>query len=216
MRSRRDEWLRRSLLTRQKASFRLASNAVEPIVGRSPAGNFRIVVERHDSAWGRWTVAAALPQGRLAELVEAVWASRGEGVFTQEEILPRTPTEVLFALGETHWLRDPLEPARDRAYTRAFVSGLQTRPLAVESPANSEMAGIRLRPAAAAAFLRASPTAIAGAVIDLDALLGRGIESLRDQLASVASRPPSLACKRGRASTGRRSPSTAATTTRHT
>src|SRR5512147_125909 len=152
---------------------------------RPPAAPWSLVEQRHASALGRWTLVLALPPQPLATLVEAVWTSRGEGVFTREEILPRTPTEVLFALGETHWLRDRTDPARDRAYTRAFVSGLQLRPLAVESPPDSEMGGIRLRPAGAAAFLRASPAAIAGEVIDLDALLGSGVESLRDQLAST-------------------------------
>ncbi|MCM2269153.1 MAG: helix-turn-helix domain-containing protein [Thermoanaerobaculia bacterium] len=150
-----------------------------------PSDRFTLVEERHASALGRWTLVLALPVGPLGELVEAVWASRGEGVFTQEEILPRTPTEVLFALGDEHWLRDRADPSRDRLYTRAFVSGLQRKPLAVESPADAEMAGIRLRPAGAAAFLRDSPAAIAGAVIDLDALLGAGVESLRDRLATL-------------------------------
>jgi len=151
----------------------------------APAERYTLVEQRHESALGRWTLVLALPSGPLGELVEAIWASRGEGVFTREEILPRTPTEVLFALGNVHWLRDRADPQRDRAYTRAFVSGLQRSPLAVESPADSEMAGIRLRPAGAAAFLRDTPAAIAGAVIDLDALLGAGVESLRDRLATV-------------------------------
>ena len=152
---------------------------------RPPAAPWTLVEQRHASPLGRWTLVLALPPQPLATLVEAVWTSRGEGVFSREEILPRTPTEVLFALGETHWLRDSADPARDRAYTRAFVSGLHLRPLAVESPPDSEMGGIRLRPAGAAAFLRESPAVIAGEVIDLDALLGSGVESLRDQLAST-------------------------------
>ena len=149
------------------------------------ADPFDYVVDRHDSPLGRWTLVAALPRGPLAELVEAVWTSRGEGVFTQEEILPRTPTEVLFALGQEHWLRDREDPDRDRLFTRAFVSGLHTTPLAVESPPDAEMAGVRLRPAGAAAFLRDSPAEIAGSVIDLDLILGSGVERLRERLASV-------------------------------
>ncbi|MFN7942128.1 MAG: helix-turn-helix domain-containing protein [Thermoanaerobaculia bacterium] len=157
---------------------------MRPVSG-PPAAPWSLVEQRHASPLGRWTMVLACPPAPLDRWVEAVWTSRGEGVFTQESILPRTPTEVLFALGETHWLRDPSDPARDRAYTRAFVSGLHMTPLAVESPPDSEMAGIRLRPAGAAAFLRDSPSAIAGAVIDLDALLGSGVESLRDELAAV-------------------------------
>lgn len=158
---------------------------MQPLRAPADRERFVLVEDRHESALGRWEVVLALPRGPLGDLVEAVWASRGEGVFTQEEILPRTPTEVLFALGETHWLRDRADPSRDRAYTRAFVSGLQRGPLAVESPPDAEMAGVRLRPAGAAAFLRDTPAAIAGAVIDLDLLLGRGVESLRDRLAST-------------------------------
>jgi AraC-like DNA-binding protein len=151
----------------------------------APAGRFRLAVQHHDTPHGRWTMVLALPIGPLAEWVEAVWAAEAFGAFTREEILPRTPTEVLFSLGDVHWLRDPAEPARDRAYTRAFVSGLQQRPLFVESPADSSMAGVRLRPAGAAPFLRDSPAAIAGSVVDLDDLLGAGVESLREQLAAI-------------------------------
>jgi AraC-like DNA-binding protein len=175
-----------------------------------PAAPWTLAEQRYRGPHGRFELVLALPPAPLDGLVEAVWASRGEDVFTREEILPRTPTEVLFALGETHWLRDPADPARDRAYTRAFVSGLQERPLAVESPPASQMAGIRLRPAGAAAFLRDSPAAVAGAVIDLDALLGSGIESLRDQLAGIprlGDRARALAAAVERHLAGARTPS---------
>lgn len=157
---------------------------MQPVPRAAADGGFRLVVSTHDSVLGRWTLVAAFPGGPLGELVESIWTSHGEGVFIEEDILPRTPTEVLFALGNRHWLRDRTDPARDRSFTRAFVSGLQTRPLAVESPADCQMAGVRLRPAGVAPFLRESPATIAGVVVDLDAALGRGVESLRDQLAS--------------------------------
>jgi AraC-like DNA-binding protein len=127
----------------------------------------------------------ALPEGPCAELVEVVWASKGEGCFEQEEILPRTRTEVLFPLGEKHWLRDAAGPGADRSYEASFVSGLQQTPLRIESPADASMAGVRLRPAGAAAFLRDSPAAIAGAVLDLDAILGPAVERLRQQIGAT-------------------------------
>lgn len=159
---------------------------MRPVRHPELGGRFDVIVDRHDSPFGRWTMVAALPRGPLGERVEAIWASRGEGVFTHEEILPRTPTEVLFSLGETHWLRDPADPSRDRPFAGAFVSGLQLRPLAVESPPDSSMAGIRLKPAGAAAFLRDSPALIAGDVVPLDAVLGGGVELLREQLMATA------------------------------
>lgn len=150
-----------------------------------PRDGFDLIESNHDSPHGRWTMVAAVPRGPLAELVEAVWTSRGEGVFTQEEILPRTPTEILFPLGETHWLRDRSDRRQDRSYRLAFVSGLHLGPLSVESPPDAQMAGIRLRPAGAAAFLRDSPAGIAGRVIDLDQVLGAGVERLRQRMAET-------------------------------
>lgn len=146
---------------------------------------WRVVEDRHDSPLGRWRVVLAIPEGPLARQVEAVWASVGEGVFETEEILPRSRTEVLFALGDRHWLRDPADPRRDRAYETSFVSGLHQRPLHVVSPADSAMAGVRLRAVGAAAFLRDTPATIAGAVVELDAVLGREVERLRDRIATT-------------------------------
>jgi AraC-like DNA-binding protein len=47
------------------------------------------------------------------------------------------------------------------------------------------MCGIRLRPAGVAAFLRDSPAAIAGQVVDLDDLRMPSVERLRDQLSNL-------------------------------
>ena len=156
------------------------------IPAREPAERgWQVVEERQDSPLGRWRVVLALPEGPLAERVEAVWASTGEGVFEAEEILPRSRTEVLFCMGDRHWLCDPADRARDRAFESSFVSGLQQRPLSVVSPSDSAMAGVRLRPAGAAAFLRDTPAAIAGSVVELDAVLGPAVERLREQIATA-------------------------------
>lgn len=125
----------------------------------------------------------ALPVGPVAERVEAVWASSTLGCFEREEILPRSRTEVLFCLGETHWLRDRRDASADRSFETSFVSGLQRRPLDVDSPPINSMAGVRLRPEGVAAFLRDTPATIAGQVVELDAVLGPAIEKLREQLA---------------------------------
>jgi AraC-like DNA-binding protein len=154
---------------------------VIPVQGPAERG-WRVVEERHDSPLGRWSIVLAVPEGPLQEQVEAVWASAGAGVFTEEEILPRSRTEVLFSLGERHCLRDREDGAGDQWFDRSFVSGLQQGPLRVESPPDSAMAGVRLRPAGVAAFLRDSPAHVAGLVVELEAILGPGVERLRDQI----------------------------------
>jgi AraC-like DNA-binding protein len=153
---------------------------------REPAGQaWRVVEECAEMPIGRWRVVLALPTGPLAERVEAVWASEGFDCFEKEEILPRSRTEVLFSLGDRHWLRDREDPARHRAFDTSFVSGLQLRPLDVVSPPTTAMAGVRLRPAGVAAFLRDTPSAIAGEVVELEAVLGPEVEQVREQIATT-------------------------------
>jgi len=153
---------------------------------RRPAEHgWRVVDETASTAVGGWRIVLALPEGPLARRVEAVWASEGFDCFEEEEILPRSRTEVLFSLGDRHWLRDRMRPERDRAFERSFVSGLQRRPLHVQSPPTSRMAGVRLKPEGVAAFLRDTPSAIAGAVVELDDVLGPEVDRLREQIAST-------------------------------
>jgi AraC-like DNA-binding protein len=153
--------------------------------GRPAEHGWRLVEERARTTVGSWRIVFALPEDPLARLVEAVWALEAFGCFEEEEILPRSRTEVLFGLGDRHWLRSRAAPEDDRAFDRGFVSGLQRRPLHVQSPRDSHMAGVRLKPEGVAAFLRDTPSAIAGAVVDLDDMLGAEVETLREQIAAT-------------------------------
>lgn len=155
---------------------------------RAPvARGWRTIEQSASTPVGRWRIVLAFPEGPLSDRVESVWSSEGVDCFEEEEILPRSRTEVLLSMGDTHWLHDRNDRRRDRAFGTSFISGLQQRPLHVRSPGTTSMAGIRLRPEGVAAFLRDTPSAIAGEVIELDAILGPDVESLRDQVASARS-----------------------------
>jgi len=157
---------------------------MRPVRGPAERG-WRVVEEAASTAVGSWRVVLAVPEGPLAAQVEAVWASEAFDCFEEEEILPRSRTEVLFCLGDRHWLRDRSGLDGDRAFETSFVSGLQRRPLHVRSPATTCMAGIRLKPAGVAAFLRDTPSGIADEVIELDGVLGSQVEALREQVAGT-------------------------------
>jgi len=155
---------------------------------RAPAATgWRLIEQSAATPVGRWRIVLAFPEGPLADRVEAVWSSEGIDCFEEEEILPRSRTEVLLSMGDTHWLHDREDARRDRAFGTSFISGLQQRPLHVRSPGTTMMSGIRLKPEGVAAFLRDTPRSIAGEVIELDAILGPEVESLRDQVASARS-----------------------------
>lgn len=156
-----------------------------------PLGTWCVLEDRLESPLGSWRAILAIPQGPLAGVIEAVWASEAFDCFEEEEIVPRSCTDVLFGLGDRHWLHtggtadDPAR--RSLAFDTSFISGLQRAPLHVESPATCCMAGIRLRPEGVAAFLRDTPSTIRGAVVELEDILGRDVEHLREQVATVAS-----------------------------
>jgi hypothetical protein len=100
----------------------------------------------HDSELGRWRYVAARAVGPLAESVELFWSLESVAAYQQERILPRSTTEVMFNLGsDEHRLIDADGPGRDRVYATSWVAGLQQRPLSVESPSSTRIAGIRLR-----------------------------------------------------------------------
>jgi AraC-like DNA-binding protein len=153
---------------------------------RAPvARSWRIAEESASTPVGRWRIVFAFPAGPLAEWVEAVWSTEGFDCFEEEEILPRSRTEVLLSMGDTHWLHSRQDARRDRAFGTSFVSGLQRGPLHVRSPSTTAMSGVRLLPAGVAAFLRDTPRMIADEVIELDGILGSEVETLRDQVAST-------------------------------
>ncbi len=134
----------------------------------------------HESPLGRWRFTAAFPAGPLAEEVEVFWTNEAEWAYSRESILPRSQTEVLFNLGPPHWLHGP---GGTRRFETSWVSGLQQRPLEVESHPNARMAGVRLRPAGVLPFFGLSPAELAGDVVDLRSVLGAWVEELRERLA---------------------------------
>lgn len=141
----------------------------------------------HDSHLGRWTLETATPTDSLATCVEQFWIAEAESLgYTRESILPRSATEILVNLGAGHRLiEDRLRPDRARTFETSWISGLQRRPLLVESPRKLRLAGIRLRPAGVLPFLGASPESIAQEVVQLRDVLRDHLEPLRERLVEI-------------------------------
>jgi len=138
----------------------------------------------HDTPLGRWRYSVLIPGGDLADAVEAIWEVEGLQSYGREKILPNGRVELLFNMGEPHWL---LEGGERRPYRDAWVSGLHERYLVVGSPARAAMMGARLRPVGAHRFFQLPMRELTGAVFDLDAVLGPWIASVTARLRDTRS-----------------------------
>jgi AraC-like DNA-binding protein len=140
---------------------------------------------QHDSPLGRWRMVRWAPGLHLTQWVRALWDLESRDAYTRERILPRTHFDLLINLGDPHRLYrgDDGAPV---AFRRAWVSGLQQRFLDVESPRSSRLIGAELTPAGARVLLRTPLGAIADRVVELDEILGRDVERLRERLADQA------------------------------
>jgi len=144
-------------------------------------------VVQHDSPLGRWQFARWVTQPPLASSILDLWDLRSDGSYSRERLVPRSYMDLLINLGEPHRLlsRGPGRP--DRAYERAWISGLHEHYLETESPPRPWLMGARFTPAGPRAILGVPPGELANEVIDLDLLLGSSVERLRQQLIDAAS-----------------------------
>ncbi len=153
----------------------------------TPVPEAQVEVVRQDSAFGRWEFVRWRPTGPLASIVEALWAVVGRANYTVERMFPRATVEVLFNLGASHRLLDPRRPSRGTDFHRAWVAGLQKECLTVESRQETRLIGIRFQPLGARLFFDAPLEDLACCVVDLDLVLGPGIETVRQRLLEARS-----------------------------
>ena len=114
--------------------------------------------ESQAGPFGQWTFQVCQPPA-LAHVVESIWEARGTVVHTHERILPSGAIELITNLGPPQWLVRP-DGVETFASGATWLSGMQQRPLLVESMQAVHVFGVRLR-AAAASHLLATPMDVA-------------------------------------------------------
>lgn len=141
----------------------------------------RLIVQRHDSPLGRWTLAVLLPQPRLADAVEFLWCVEGGNAYEVAHPAARQrPT--LFNLGAPQRLLDIHGVRAPQLFREAWISGQQQRFLDVDATGPSAILGVRFQPLGAWRVLGIPQHELAEQVLDLDAVLGDGIRALRAEL----------------------------------
>ena len=146
----------------------------------------RLIVQRHDSPLGQWTLAVLLPHPRLAEAVEFLWSVEGGNAFEVARILPRGNAHLMFNLGAPQRLLDLHGIRAPQVFRDAWFSGQQQRFLDVDATGPSTLLGVRFQPLGAWRVLGIPQHELAEQVLDLDAVLGDGVQALRQRLLEQA------------------------------
>lgn len=142
----------------------------------------RLFVQQHDSPLGRWRLAVLMPHPALADAVEFLWCVEGGNAFEVTRILPRGNTHLMFSLDAPQRLFDLHGVRAPQVFDEAWFSGQQQRFLDVDATGPSTIVGVRFHPLGAWRVLGIPQHALAGQVLELDALLGEGVRALRQRL----------------------------------
>ncbi|MFL6531293.1 MAG: DUF6597 domain-containing transcriptional factor [Chthoniobacterales bacterium] len=123
----------------------------------------------------------------IAHDVEHLWVARGElPSLWRNMILPDGAVELIINLGDPQKLCDPADHRRATTFRHSWISGERVAPLVIDEIGVVHLIGVRLRPAGAWPLLGIPVSEFTGQVVELDAVLGREIELLREQLGSAA------------------------------
>ncbi len=97
-------------------------------------------------------------------------------------ILPDGAVELIINLGDPQKLCATDDPARHTIFKRSWISGERTEPIVIDESGQVHLVGVRLRAGGAWPFLGIPLREFTDQVVELEAILGREIRDLRDQL----------------------------------
>jgi AraC-like DNA-binding protein len=120
----------------------------------------------------------------LARFVEHLWVARGElRSLWRNMILPDGAVELIINLGDAQKLCQREDPSRAQVFRHSWISGERTTPIVIDEIGMVDLIGVRLRPGGAWPILGLPVSEFTDRVIELDAVLGREIERVREDLA---------------------------------
>lgn len=123
----------------------------------------------------------------LAPHVEHLWMARGHlpGRW-RNMILPDGAIELIINLGDPQKLCAPDHPEQWTVFSRSWISGERAEPIVIDEAGHVHLVGVRLRAGGAWPFLGIPLREFTDQVVELEAILGREVSRLRDQLGEAA------------------------------
>lgn len=136
----------------------------------------------HDSPLGCWSRALYVPDDPLARHVEILWHVAGRAHFARDRRLPSGRAHLLFNLGAPALLfgREPREATR--SFATCWIAGQSGSFIETGSHGDTVLLGVQFRSHGAWRLLRAAQHELADSVIELEALLGDRVLSVRQRL----------------------------------
>src|SRR5882724_7557399 len=119
----------------------------------------------------------------LAPHVEHLWMVRGYlPTRWRNMILPDGAMELMINLGDPQKLCARDNPAKHTIFRQSWISGERTTPIVIDEIGYVHLVGVRLRAGGAWPFLGIPLREFTDRVVELEAIFGREIGDLRDQL----------------------------------
>jgi AraC-like DNA-binding protein len=142
----------------------------------------RMTVIEHDSPLGRWTRALCVPAPPLAQHVEVFWHVAGRASYARDRRLPSGRAHLLFNLGTPALLFSREPDAAPRSFPTCWIAGQAESFIETGSHGDTVLLGVQFRSHGAWRLLRAAQYELADQVVELEALLGDRVLSLRQRL----------------------------------
>jgi AraC-like DNA-binding protein len=129
---------------------------------------------------------SAAPDPQLAGLVSRYSGDRYEGFAPGTHLgLPSRTLTVVFSLGSPLEIATMPDRSRPPGRFTALAAGLHTRPAAIAHDGNQHSVSVELTPAGARPLLGVPAGELAGAVVDLEDLLGPQVRELLERMAAA-------------------------------
>lgn len=146
-----------------------------------------ILLQRHDSALGRWLLARWRP-AHLAGAVDQLWYFEGTVLHPRERVFPGGYIEFNVQLGPCY---GEVRGDRVERFAPTCITGLLLRPNVIEAPRGpSIVLGVRLLPTGAYAVLGAPVHELTGVTVDLADVVGQAAAELVERCAAAERRDP--------------------------
>ena len=123
----------------------------------------------------------------LAPHVEHLWMARGHlPIRWRNMILPDGAMELIVNLGDPQTLCALADPTRHTIFRQSWLSGERTEPIVIDEAGYVDLVGVRLRAGGAWPVLGIPLREFTDQVVELNAILGPEIATLRDRLGEAA------------------------------
>jgi len=152
----------------------------------NPASERRLRALSFDVPAGAWTLWLWTPAPDLQPAVAGLWATSAQTVGFREKVVPRETVELMVNFGGQQVVHRPVGAERFR---RAWVSGLQSECIDIESPTAAQLMAASLHPAYAGPLLGVAGCELRDRIVPLSDVISRQAGALADRLEDEPSIP---------------------------